>query len=261
MLRTVDCNSNISAKNRFTSQVLQHLMEPEMLRLLDAKERTQLESANWSVKTIAKGCSLIDQGEYPESIYILLSGWAFSYQTSHGGERQILDFFVNSALLGFCFGRASWYGAEAVTSCAVAVLPYPQFRQLLAKCPQLAISIADRLSESEMRAHEHLIGLGRRSARERVAALIAELMSRTQSGKSATCEGGSNLPITQIMIADALGLSNEHVCRTLGKLTEQGILEFDRHVMKVLNPYALAVAAGMDTSEIPRIASPVMAAA
>jgi CRP-like cAMP-binding protein len=261
MLRTVDCNSNICSKNHFTAQILRHLMEPEMLRLLDAAERGLLEQANWSVKTVAKGSSLIDQGEHPESIYILLSGWAFSYQTSHGGERQILDFFANSALLGFCFGRASWYGAETVTNCTVAILPYPQFRQLLAKCPPLAISIADKLSESEMRAHEHLIGLGRRSAKERVAALISELMSRIHPGGSAGCEDGLKLPVTQIMIADALGLSNEHVCRTLARLSDQGILEYDRHVMKVLNPRALAMAAGLDASEIPRTAIPVMAAA
>ncbi len=250
MLRSVDCNSNISAKSHFTSQTLQHLMEPEMLRLLDSKEKSALESVNWSIKTVAKGSSLIDQGEDTDTIYVLLSGWAFSYQTSQEGERQILDFLVNGALLGFCYGRASWYGVEMVTDCTIAALPYSQFRQLLAKFPLLAVGIADKISESEMRAHEHLISLGRRSARERVAALIVELMSRGQSDESAVHGSALDLPVTQIMIADALGLSNEHVCRTLAKLAHQGILEFDRHVMKVLNPYALAVAAGRVTNDL-----------
>jgi hypothetical protein len=48
------------------------------------------------------------------------------------------------------------------------------------------------------------------------------------------------------MIGDALGLSNEHVCRTLARLAEDGVLELNRHALRVLDPVALAEEAGVD---------------
>jgi DNA-binding transcriptional regulator LsrR (DeoR family) len=55
-----------------------------------------------------------------------------------------------------------------------------------------------------------------------------------------------DLPVTQIMIGDALGLSNEHVCRILGKLANDGVIEINHHTLKVLDQTALAREAGAD---------------
>jgi hypothetical protein len=36
-------------------------------------------------------------------------------------------------------------------------------------------------------------------------------------------------------LADALGLSNEHVCRIPGKLANGGVIEINHHALKVLD--------------------------
>ena len=51
------------------------------------------------------------------------------------------------------------------------------------------------------------------------------------------------------MIGDALGLSNEHVCRVLGKLAGDGVIEINNHTLKVLDQAALAREAGADTRD------------
>ena len=112
-----------------------------------------------------------------------------------------------------------------------------------------------------MRAHEHMTSLGRRSARERIAALIVELTCRAQCTDLGKREYSIDLPVTQIMIGDALGLSNEHVCRVLGKLAGDGVIEINNHTLKVLDQAALAREAGTEARPlVPRQGSLPIAA-
>jgi CRP/FNR family transcriptional regulator, anaerobic regulatory protein len=105
------------------------------------------------------------------------------------------------------------------------------------------------VSDSEMRAHHHITSLGRRSARERIAGFIVELATQMPKNTSDGARRSFELPVTQIMIGDALGLSNEHVCRVLGKLANDGVLRFDRHTLQVLDETALIHEAGMEEDE------------
>ena len=218
---------------------------------LDGHERLAIEAENWSIRTADRGATLLFLGEESKSILVMLSGWSFSYQALADGRRQILDFALPGALIGFGAGRINWRGVEAITACAVASLPLAKFYALLPRCPGFAVQIAGRIAESETRAHAHLTHLGRRNARERVAALIVELTSRSQLRRTAGSGSGFDLPLTLAMIGDALGLSSEHVCRTLARMAGDGVLELKRHSLRVLNAQALADEAGVCDIPLP----------
>jgi CRP-like cAMP-binding protein len=261
MIHLADCSSKFPVSDRAVSPILNHLLGDSSLAELESGERQRLEGARWLVRTIGKNCSLIDQGGDREVVGVLLSGWAFRYQTLPDGKRQILDFIFAGSLVGFGSGATNSYGVEMVTTCTVATLPHGQFRRLLATCPTLAMQVVERVSNSEMRAHEHMTSLGRRSARERIAALIVELTCRAQCTDLGKREYSIDLPVTQIMIGDALGLSNEHVCRVLGKLAGDGVIEINNHTLKVLNQAALAREAGTEARPlVPRQGSLPIAA-
>lgn len=246
MIHLADCNTKLPEYNKPASPILKHLLGVPALAHLESGERDRLEGVRWLVRAVDKNCSLIDQGEDRETVAVLLSGWAFRYQTLPDGKRQILDFVFAGALIGFGSGTTYSYGVETVTTCTVATVPHGQFRRLLTTCPILALQVVERVSDSEMRAHEHMTSLGRRSARERIAALIVELTLRAQCKELGRREYSIDLPVTQIMIGDALGLSNEHVCRVLGKLANDGVIEINHHTLKVLDQTALAREAGTD---------------
>jgi CRP/FNR family transcriptional regulator, anaerobic regulatory protein len=249
MIHLADCNTKLPDHDKSASPILKHLLGVPALAQLESGERQRLEGVRWLVRTIDKGCSLIDQGEDREMVGVLLSGWAFRYQTLPDGKRQILDFVFAGALVGFGSGTTNSYGVETVTTCTVTTLPHGQFRRLLATCPTLAMQVVERVSDSEMRAHEHMTSLGRRSARERIAALIVELTLRAQCKELGMRKYSIDLPVTQIMIGDALGLSNEHVCRILGKLANDNVIEINNHTLKVLDQAALAREAGADPKD------------
>lgn len=249
MIHLANCDTKFPDHDRSASPILKHLLGVPALAQLESGERHRLDSARWLVKTIDRGCSVIDQGEDREKIGVLLSGWAFRFQTLPDGKRQILDFVFAGALVGFGSGTTNSYGVETVTACTVATLHHGQFRRLLATCPALAMQVVERVSDSEMRAHEHMTSLGRRSARERIAALIVELTSRALCKDLGMRKCSIDLPVTQMMIGDALGLSNEHVCRILGKLANDKVIEINNHTLKVLDQAALSREAGADPKD------------
>jgi hypothetical protein len=72
---------------------------------------------------------------------------------------------------------------------------------------------------------QHQVSVGRRSAPARVAHLLLELGDRLQLAGRADA-AGFRCPLTQLDIADALGLTSVHVSRTLKQLREMGCLTF-----------------------------------
>ena len=246
MICTSENNSNTIAFGTQKVAMLKSLVGLSNYARFDSAEKTALENASWVIRTVDRGVALLSQGEECKSVSVILSGWSFSCQTLVDGKRQILDFTLAGTLLGFGANRTAQRSVETITPCVVGSLPVSQFYGLLARCPHFAVQIAEHIVDSEMRAHAHLTHLGRRSARERVAALVVELISRSNMRKTAGGGDGQDLPLTLAMIADALGLSSEHVCRTLAKMAEDGVLELKRQSLRILDANALSREAGVD---------------
>ena len=74
---------------------------------------------------------------------------------------------------------------------------------------------------------EHLVNLGRRNAHERTAHFLLELGARLKLIGLATNEGYA-CPLSQYMLADALGLTAVHINRVLRELREDGLLTFQK---------------------------------
>jgi len=89
-----------------------------------------------------------------------------------------------------------------------------------------------------MELNRHLVDLGKRSALRRVAQLILELETRLES-RRLSINGRFNFPVRQEHIADAVGLTAVYVNRTLDRLRQNSIVEFDRAQMTVLDPEKL----------------------
>ena len=74
---------------------------------------------------------------------------------------------------------------------------------------------------------EHLVNIGRRNALERTAHFLLELGARLRLVGLATREG-YDCPLSQNLLADALGLSAVHINRVLRELREDGLLTFQK---------------------------------
>ena len=81
---------------------------------------------------------------------------------------------------------------------------------------------------------EWMVGIGRRSAPQRIAHLMCELLLRFKAVGLAP-EYQSPLPVTQTELADALGLTVVHVNRVLRSLREDGMLRVERNTVSILD--------------------------
>jgi CRP-like cAMP-binding protein len=220
---------------------------------LSARDMLQINAARPSFRTLMAGEHLYFQGDDCRNAYLLLDGWAFRHQSLEDGRRQILDFALPGTVFGLTGSSVMTHSVEALTPCRFSVFARDNLCELLQRVPTLALRFVELLADAEARAFEHLTSVGRRSARERVANLLVELLVRARPLNSAGHAPRVTLPLMQPHIADALGLASETVCRTLAAMRKDGIVVLRAQKLDVLDIDRLAGEAGV---ELDRESSP-----
>jgi CRP-like cAMP-binding protein len=207
-----------------------------------------------SPRRVARGREIIVEGRKYDSLMVLLEGAAVRYRVLQDGRRQILNIILPGDFIGFpgCFFENALYSIATLNDCSVSPVSFARFLGLSMTHPRLAsISFWSLSCEAAMYA-EHLIGVGRRSALERVAHFLLEMLTRLQAVGLAE-ERSYRLPLTQELLADALGLSVQYVNLTLRQLREEELASVERQQVTILNPEELASLADFERSYINRI--------
>jgi CRP-like cAMP-binding protein len=187
------------------------------------------------------GTEIIRAGDDAPEIYTLYAGWAFRFKTLSDGRRQILNFLLPGDLLGLqaAMFDAAQHGIEALTDVELCLLPRRKVWSLFGEMPGLAFDVAWLGAREEGHVDENLTSAGRRTATERVAALIVMLYKRAKVLGLVTNDSFA-FPLTQQHIADALGLSLVHTNKTLARLRRMGMFGRINGTMTVTNPHVLA---------------------
>jgi CRP-like cAMP-binding protein len=176
-----------------------------------------------------KFADMIYQGETGHSAYILASGWACSYKILPGGARQIVDFQIPGDFLGLrsVLFRTADHNVEPITPCRRLAGPARGSADAFSATPRLATAVLWAASRDEAMVVEHLVDLG---AQVPLNAWRISCWSWVRAcGWSAwDRKGGYACPLSQYLLADALGLSAVHVNRVLRELREEGLLTFKR---------------------------------
>jgi len=199
-------------------------------------------------RAMRAGRNMFRIGERRDTVYFLAEGWAFLYNISKNGRRQILHFALPGDVLGFhpAGGDVTSYGAQALTDIVVSTIPHKTLEHLAIEFPEVGMTLARMMSRDRDLAYGHLTNIGRRTARERVANLILELYVRYGSQWPGACATEMHLPLTQEHVGDATGLTSVHVNRVLRGLRQEKIVEFHYRRLRILDPDRLVDAASVD---------------
>lgn len=194
---------------------------------LSAVELSVLETMHQRRRTFVAGRDLVHQGQTEQAAYVLMTGWAYSYKLLANGERQIVDFQIPGDFLGLrsVLLHISDHSIAPVTDIEVTEVNLRDLLGAFDRTPRLAIAVLWAASRDEAMVVEHLVGIGRRDAAERMAHFLLELGSRLALVGLGS-KAGFACPLTQYLLADALGLSAVHVNRVLRQLREKGLLTF-----------------------------------
>ena len=206
-----------------------------------------------SLRHVARGREIVLEGRKYDGLMVLIEGVALRYRVLQDGRRQVLNIILPGDFIGFpgCFFESALYSIAALGDCTVSPVPFSRFLGLFETHPRLGAAIFWILSCETAMYAEHLIGVGRRSALERVAHFLLEMLTRLQAIGLAD-EFSYRLPLTQELLADALGLSVQYVNQTLRQLREEDLVTVERHQVTIHNYEALTALADFERTYINR---------
>lgn len=173
----------------------------------------------------------------------ILSGWSARLSAGPAGKRQVVTLLLPGD--GFGVGASPWAG-ECLPVCTLTdsvLLDATPIQNLVrSRDPDHArlIEACGRASWLEQKyALNHIVRLGRQNAYQRVAHFVSELLMRLDQVGLADSERFS-LPVRQQIVADVLGLSCVHFNRIARQMKQDGLVDFVRGSVRVLDPAKLS---------------------
>jgi CRP-like cAMP-binding protein len=220
---------------------------------LSAEEVAILRELQSPTRSVGRNREIISEGLKYDGLLILIDGVAIRYRILHDGRRQVLNITLPGDFIGFpgCFFENALYSITALTDCILSSIPFAQLLGFLETHPRLAAAIFWSFSCEAAMYAEHLIDVGRRSALERVAHFLLELLTRLQVIGLAD-ERSYQMPLTQELIGDALGLSVPHVSRTLKQLREEDLVAIEGQQVIIKDVGALSRLADFERAYLSR---------
>ena len=156
-------------------------------------------------------------------------------------------------LHGVLLGEAD-HSITTLTPCTVASIPHQILTEWTVGRPAIsrALWLASLVDAAISR--EWIVNVGRRTAYQRAAHLLCEVVQRLLS--AGLVNGPAHeLPLTPIVLADALGLTPVHVNRTLQWLRSEELIEFGGGILTVRDWPRLKQAGGFDPAYLHQVAA------
>lgn len=158
------------------------------------------------------------QDDEAEMLYQVVRGVVRTTRVTVDGRRQVGDFYYSGDLFGLEVGPDHRFAAEALTDCEIMVVRRSAVRAFAGDV-ELDRAILEATRQEMERLQEHVVMLGRKSARERVASFLMSIAQRQPDSQV-------DLPMGRQDMADYLGLTIETVSRMLTQLQGEDIVAF-----------------------------------
>jgi CRP-like cAMP-binding protein len=177
-----------------------------------------------TVERIPAGASISERLENRKNQVVVVSGWISETRILPDGRRQIFAFLLPGDVAAGGSSLLCNRELVAVTNVEIADVGALALGE---QSDRLAKSLAEAARLREERLFDHIVRIGRLTAKERVLNLLLELHDRLDA-IGLVKEGTFRVPLTQEVFADALGLSVVHINRTLQQLRREGMLTVGR---------------------------------
>jgi CRP-like cAMP-binding protein len=220
-------------------------------RGLGLDSETDLQALLGLVKfreSVTRNETIVGKGSSPRQLTVLLAGVACSHNRPEDGSRQIYTFQYPG---DFCdlhryvlpeLDQA--IAVTALTDCSIGTICHDDIERTISRHPKLCLAFwrASMLEASIFR--ERLLNISRRAALPRIANIICEQLVRLEAIniKSAA------IPLRQVDLADACGLSVVHVNRIVQGLRKLGALSKGSRNIEVASRERLLEIANFDRS-------------
>ncbi|NNJ73904.1 MAG: helix-turn-helix domain-containing protein [Anderseniella sp.] len=173
--------------------------------------------------TLHANQTLFHDGDDANFLYEVLEGTLMVFSILPDGRRQIFDFYHAGDIVGLSHNGAHYSNCVAIAPTKVRCIPQNALARVASENPEIAIKLFNFAADHVFGLQSHFIMLGRKSATEKVASFLLDLVHRV-ADEDAIC-ARVELPMKRAEIADYLGMTIETVSRNISKLRSAGIIE------------------------------------
>lgn len=204
---------------------------------------------------------VVDGYEYRKLCFVR-DGFAARYKLLRNGKRQIVTILVPGDVVGLpgSFLDHANFSVIALTDMKLEVCSLDDFVALCYRRPKFGLALSWLAAHEAIMYAERIIDIGRRTSIERLAHFLLEIHARLLIvGRAA--ENDFELPVSQEVMSDALGLSVPHLNRMLAKLRGDGMITADGRHVAFVDRKALQLMAHFQPANLTRIPAAPAAAA
>ncbi len=188
---------------------------------LSAQEIARLSTVVGQVH-IPAHAAIFSEGEPAAHMFSLAIGTVKLYKLLPDGRRQITAFLFPGDFFGLAVDGTYAYTAEALTPVVLCRFPRRKLDSLLEEVPRIEKRLLGLAIDELAAAHDQMLLLGRKTAKEKVASFL--LMLSRRAVRRGLAPSPIGLPMSRSDIADYLGLTIETVSRTLTQLKRDAII-------------------------------------
>ncbi len=195
-----------------------------MCRALDCQDLAKIRGAA-TTHHLQAGQPLFHEGDRTVQVYNLTRGSLKLYKLLPDGRRQVTGFVFPSDFLGITAETEHAFTAEALEDAQLCQFDRARFHDLIERVPSLERELYRIAAHELAAAHGQMLLLGRKTAPERMATFLADLLEKGKRADApAALKGRINLPMSWSDIADHVGLTKETVSRVLALFRSNGLI-------------------------------------
>ena len=194
----------------------------------DQVELEYLESIKY-YRSFEAGQPIVWAGDQLDFVASVVTGVATLTQTMEDGRRQMVGLLLPSDFLGRPGRAIAAYDVTAVANITLCCFRRKPFEELLTSSPVVSQRLLEMTLDELDAAREWMLVLGRKTAREKIASLLAIIARRNSQLNLANSPDGTkfDLPLTREAMADYLGLTLETVSRQMSALKREGVVQIE----------------------------------
>ena len=208
----------------------------ESIASLTAEERAALLRLPMRLQTVPPRHDIVVEGDTPSESCLVVEGFVCRYNLTAEGKRQIHSFHIPGDIpdLQSLHLTVMDHSLGTISASKLAFMAHEDLRRLIRDHPRLGdLFWRDTLIDAAV-FRQWMVSMGRRSAYSHMAHLMCELLVRLRAVELVE-DHTFKLPVTQVDLADALGLSPVHVNRVLQELRGNGLITLRGGAVHVLD--------------------------
>ena len=194
----------------------------------EADEMRVLEEMKY-YRTFDPAQTMVWAGDQMDFVASVVTGVATLTRTMEDGRTQMVGLLLPSDFIGRPYRNVAPYTVSAVSEVTVCCFRKRPFEQLMVTTPHIAQRLLEMALDELDASREWMLLLGRKTAREKIASLLAIIARRSpdpNTGNTAM-RRTIELPLTREAMADYLGLTLETVSRQISALKREGLIALE----------------------------------